>query len=141
MKEKELEGKTEKEKADILQQQKEKELQEKTVELEVAQANFLKTKMIAEEKLDPSIIELVSGRTETEIKTSVKKFRELWNMAEKAGVEKALKGTNTTPGKSSGVPTGNIISLQTQLNEAKKSGNQMEALRLMREIEEERNKA
>jgi len=141
LKEKELEGKTEKEKAEMLQQQKEKELQEKQAEFEVAQANFLKTKLIAEEKIDPSAIELVTGRTDEEIKGSVKRIKDFWAKAEQAGIEKALKGVNTTPQKNQSSGTGSALTqLQSQLNEAKKVGNALLASKILRQIEIERNK-
>lgn len=101
LKEKELEGKTEKEKAELIAKQKEEELQMKAVELEIAQSNFLKTKLVADEKLDSSVIELINGKSEDEIKSSIKKIKALWALAEQSGVEKALKGTNTTPQKGS----------------------------------------
>jgi len=140
LKEKELEGKTEKEKSELLQKQKEEELQLKAAELEIAQANFLKTKLVAEEKIDPSAIELVIGRSEDEIKASLKKVKDFWNKAEQAGVEKALKGTNTSPQKAQGMINSGLSQLQSQLAEAKKSGNAMLASKLLRMIEEERKK-
>ena len=140
LREKELEGKTEKEKAELLQREKEQELQKKELELEIAQSNFLKSKFVAEEKLDPEVIELITGRTETEIKASVDKIKAIISKAEQLGVEKALKNSNTQPQKSSGQPIGNISQLQSALAEAKKRGDITTALRIQREIEAQKNK-
>lgn len=141
IKEKELEGKTEKEKAELAALQKEKELQEKEAELEVAQANFLKTKIAADEKLDPSVVDLIAGRSQEEIKASVAKVKAVWNKAKQAGIDEALKGTTTTPRRPGEIPGGtNLTQLQAQLAEAKKNGNQALALKLLKQIEDERQK-
>lgn len=141
IKEKELEGKTEKEKAELLAKQKEEELQMKAAELEIAQANFLKTKMVAEEKLDPSAIELITGKSEDEIKASVKKIKDFWSKASQAGVDSVLKASNTEPRKSNASTVTGPESIKAQISEAKKSGDMPKALKLQGQLNEmEKNK-
>ncbi len=138
----ELQGKTDKEKAEILTRKEAEEKEKIEAEFRKEKADFLKLKYASSLTLPvgltPSeLTEFITGDTEEEIKPSTDKLSAFIAKIQAAGAAALIDGKNDTPGKAGGkLKVDSIESLKAQMQEAKKNGNMILAGKLLDQISE-----
>ncbi len=125
----ELQGKTDKEKAEILTRKEAEEKAKIEADFRKEKADFAKLKYASSLKLPEGILpaditEFFTGKDDDEIKVSADKFNALITKIKAAGAAALIDGVDNSPGKSTGnIEVDNIKTLEAQLYEAKKDRN------------------